>query len=181
MTLIASVNYLSLEGLPWVLTAWLGLYVFRPFATLVHEFGHFWTALILTKDEIGLTVGKPNGNPWRVSKRVTFEFSFHKSDSGETLYSDEEIGLFPKMLILSGGPFFSLGMSCLAGWLILNFIHPVWLEITGVSWFCANCLAFLRASLPMRLRPTDKYPEGPPSDGLQLLWLFSGKGKKEET
>ena len=33
MTLASSVDYLSMEGLPWVLMAWAGLYFFRPFAT----------------------------------------------------------------------------------------------------------------------------------------------------
>ena len=66
-------------------------------------------------------------------------------------------------------------MSCLTGWLTLSSVHPVWLEITGVSWFCANSLTFIRAVLPMRLRPTEQFPDGPPSDGLQLLWLLSGK------
>ena len=63
MTLASSVDYLSMEGLPWVLMAWAGLYFFRPFATLVHELGHFWNAFILTKDSVILTVGKPDGNP----------------------------------------------------------------------------------------------------------------------
>ena len=157
--------------------------LFRPFATLVHELGHFWNALILTKDSVILTVGKPDGNPMYEGKRVRIELSFDKSFSGNTSYSDEGLGLFSKILILSGGPFFSLGMSCLTGWLTLSSLNPPWLEITGVSWFCANSLAFIRATLPMRLKSTEQFPDGPPSDGLQLLWLLSGKnddGKREE-
>ena len=182
MTLASSVDYLSMEGLPWVLMAWAGLYFFRPFATLVHELGHFWNALILTKDSVILTVGKPDGNPMYEGKRVRIELSFDKSFSGNTSYSDEGLGLFSKILIISGGPFFSLGMSCLTGWLTLSSVHPVWLEITGVSWFCVNSLTFIRAVLPMRLRPTEQFPDGPPSDGLQLLLLLSGKddGSKRE-
>ena len=47
-----TINYLSIEGLPWVLLAWIGLIVFRPFATLVHEIGHLIPAVILTKKEV---------------------------------------------------------------------------------------------------------------------------------
>ena len=180
MTLASSIDYLSMEGLPWVLMAWVGLYFFRPFATLIHELGHFWTAFILTRDGIRLTVGNPAGNPLYQGKRARIEFSFRKSSCGNTSYSDEGLSRLSKILIISGGPFFSLGMSCLTGWLTLSSVHPVWLEIAGVSWFCANSLAFIRATLPMRLRPTEKSPEGPPSDGLQLLWLLSGKGESEQ-
>ena len=162
--------------------AWAGLYFFRPFATLLHELGHFWFAFILTTEPVILTVGKPDGNRLYQGKRIRIEFSFGKSFSGNTSYSDEGLGLSSKILIISGGPFFSLGMSCLTGWLTLNSAHPVWIEITGVSWFCANSLTFIRAVLPMRLRPTEQFPDGPPSDGLQLLWLLSGKddGRKRE-
>ena len=79
MTLASSVDYLSMEGLPWVLMAWAGLYFLRPFATLVHELGHFWNALILTKDSVRLTVGKPGGFLLYQGKRVHIEFSFSKS------------------------------------------------------------------------------------------------------
>lgn len=182
MTLGSSIDYLSVEGLPWVLLAWIGLYLFRPFATLIHELGHFWTALILTKEPITLSVGRLGANPLYQSKRVCIEFSLRKSSCGNTSYCDEAIGLYSKILIILGGPSFSLGMSCLTGWLVLNTFLPVWLEIAGVSWFCANSLAFIRASLPSRLRPTEQFPDGPPSDGLQLLWLLSGKdrGKKKK-
>ncbi len=183
MTFASSVDYLSMEGLPWVLMAWAGLYFFRPFATLVHELGHFWNAFILTSDSVMLTVGKPDSPTLYQGKRVRIKLSFGKSFGGNTSYSDKGLGLFSKILIISGGPFFSLGMSCLTGWLTLSSEHPVWLEITGVSWFCANSLTFIKAVLPMRLRPTEQFPDGPPSDGLQLLWLLSGKdggGKREE-
>ena len=80
MTLASSIDYLSMEGLPWVLMAWAGLYFFRPFATLIHELGHFWTAFILTRDGIRLTVGNPAGNPLYQGNRVRIEFSFRKKD-----------------------------------------------------------------------------------------------------
>ncbi len=178
MILSSSIDYLSIEGLPWVLAAWVGLYVFRPFATLVHESGHFVTAFLLTRSPLVLNVGKTGKKYLYEGKRVRFAFSFRNALEGQTTYSMENVSSSTRVLILFSGPLFSLGMSCLTGWLTLRSAHPVWLEIAGVSWFCANFLAFIRASLPMRLRPTEEFPDGPPSDGLQLFWLISGKEQK---
>ena len=33
-------GYLTLNGLPWLLLAWGSIYIFRPFVTIIHEFGH---------------------------------------------------------------------------------------------------------------------------------------------
>ena len=180
MTLASSINYLSPEGFPWVLAAWAGLYLLRPFATLFHELGHFWGAFLLTKKPVSLVVGKSSEKPLFQGSRIHFDFSFRQGVHGATIYSDQGLSLFPKILILSGGPLFSFAMCCLAGWLILGFSQPTWLEILEVSWFCANFLVFARNSLPMRLKASKEYPEGPPSDGLQLLWLISGKSRPKE-
>ena len=180
MILSSAIDYLSIEGLPWVLAAWAGLYAFRPFATLVHESGHFAAAFLLTGSPLLLRVGKMGKNCLYEGKRVRFSFSFRNGQEGQTTFSTENVSLSKRILILSGGPFLSLGMSCLTAWLTLSSAHPVWLEISGVSWFCANSLAFIRATLPMRLRPTEEFPEGPPSDGLQLFWLISGQEQEEK-
>ena len=144
----------------------------------MHEFGHFAVAFALTRGPLLLSVGKENDQFQYEGKRVRFSFSFRNGQAGQTTYSPEETGLATKILILSGGPFLSLGLSLLTGWLTFGSGHPVWIEIAGVSWFCANALAFFRAAIPMRLRPTEEFPEGPPSDGLQLIRLL-GDRKKE--
>ena len=64
-----TINYLSIEGLPWVLLAWIGLIVFRPFATLVHEIGHLIPAVILTKKEVLIRVGQ-SGKSWQGKFRL---------------------------------------------------------------------------------------------------------------
>jgi len=180
MILSSAIDYLSIEGVPWVLAAWAGLYAFRPFATLIHESGHFAAAFLLTQSPLQLSVGKMGKNFLYEGKRVRFSFSFRNGQEGQTTFSTENVSPFARIIILSGGPLFSLGMSCLTGWLTLSSAHPVWLEISGVSWFCANSLAFIRAALPMRLRPTEEFPDGPPSDGLQLFWLISGREQGEK-
>ena len=96
MTLASSVDYLSMEGLPWVLMAWAGLYFFPSFCHAGTRTRSFLNALILTKDSVILTVGKPDGNPIYEGKRVRIELSFDKSFSGNTSYSDEGLGLFSK-------------------------------------------------------------------------------------
>ena len=137
-------------------------------------------AFLLTKSPLVLGVGKTGKKYLYEGKRVRFAFSFRNGQEGQTTYSMENVSSSARVLILAGGPLLSLGMSCLTGWLTFRSAQPVWLEIAGVSWFCANFLAFIRATLPMRLRPTEEFPDGPPSDGLQLFWLISGKKQKEK-
>jgi len=54
----------------------------------------------------------------------------------------------------------------------LGHHHPIWIEVILVSWFCTNALVFIRSVIPLRLKPTKSFPEGPPSDGLELKNLF---------
>ena len=177
-TLSTSIDYISIEGLPWILAAWVGLVAFRPFATLVHESGHLWTAFILCKGPLTLRVGRKTDRCLFDGNRIRFEFSLRNGIQGQTEYSEEGLGVLGKVLILSAGPLFSIAMSCLAGWLILRHSLATWSEVCSVSWFCANFLAFLRASIPTTLRPNADFPEGAPSDGLQILRLLKREGEK---
>ena len=45
------------NGIPWIILAWLSIYVFRPFATIVHEIGHALLAGILTKEKVRIRIG----------------------------------------------------------------------------------------------------------------------------
>jgi hypothetical protein len=125
-----SIDYLSIQGLPWVLAAWVGLILLRPFATFVHEVGHIIPALLFTKQEVFIRIGQ-SGSKW-----------------------NGKIG------------------NIIVGWQIFGNHHPIWIEVLLVSWFCTNALVFIRSVIPLRLKPTNSFPEGPPSDGLELKNLF---------
>ena len=171
----SSINYLSLEGLPWVLAAWLGMFLFRPFATFLHELGHTIPALILTRKEVYIRVGQSESSWKGKCGKIFWEFSFVNSKEGFSGYDKTSLKKLPLFIIITGGLFSSLLNSYITGWYIFRSDFSVEIEIILVSWFCANSLIFIRAIIPLRLRPTTAFPEGPPSDGLELIKILSPK------
>ena len=170
-----TINYLSLEGIPWVLLAWIGLIIFRPFATLVHEIGHLIPAVILTKKEVLIRVGQ-SGKSWQGKFRsVLLEISFINGREGFTGYDKGSLSKLGLIVVISGGIISSLMMSIISGWQIFGNQFTTLAEVILVSWFCANSLVLIRSLLPVRLKPTATFPEGPPSDGLELKRIIFGK------
>jgi hypothetical protein len=51
---------------------------------------------------------------------------------------------------------------------------PIWWRISSAAFLCANGIMFLRSAIPVTLRPTEQFPEGPPSDGLDLWQTLRG-------
>lgn len=170
-----NINYLSMEGLPWVLAAWLIMILLRPLATLVHEVGHVTPAFFLTKDDILLRVGR-HGKSWKGNLgKVFWEISLINTREGFTGYNKNSLGKIKLITVVSGGIISSFIMSFTTGWQIFTNNFPTWIEIILVAWFCANSLVFLRSILPLRLKPTTVFPNGPPSDGLQLKNIILNK------
>ena len=170
-----TINYLSLEGIPWVLLAWIGLIIFRPFATLVHEIGHLIPAVILTKKEVLIRVGQ-SGKSWQGKFRsILWEISFINGREGFTGYDKSSLSRLGLIIVISGGIISSLMMSIISGWQIFGNQLTTLAEVILVSWFCANSLVLIRSLLPVRLKPTATFPEGPPSDGLELKRIIFGK------
>ncbi|MDG0964828.1 MAG: M50 family metallopeptidase [Opitutales bacterium] len=172
-----SINYLSWEGLPWIISAWIGLVLFRSFATFIHEIGHLIAAYFLTKDDLLIRVGN-NNKSWKInSGRIYWELSFFSGREGFTGYQTKNLSPIRLFTIIAMGPIASLLMGTISGWVIFSIIVPTWLEIIMVSWFCANSLAFFRSIIPVSLKPTKNFPEGPPSDGLELMRILRGKNR----
>ena len=169
-------NYFSFEGIPFLVLAWAGICIFKPLVTLIHELGHALPALLLSDDKVFLRVGNPSKKNYHIVHRLSIEFSIYGGQEGCTGYTLEEKKFCQRILILLGGPLVSLLVSLSSGYfLFVDQPSFLWLELVLVSWFCANALAFLRAALPMRLKPTHRFPEGPLSDGLQIFYLIKDK------
>ena len=173
-----SINYLSLEGLPWIIFAWIGLVFFRSLATLIHELGHLLGAFFLTIEEIILRVGQSSKSWKRKTGRVYWELSLLSGREGFTGYEKDNISKLRLFIIIALGPLGSLLMSLISAWIIFSTPLPAWVEVPLVSWFCANSLAFFRSILPFKLKPTQSFPDGPPSDGLELMRIVFGKHKQ---
>lgn len=174
-------NYFSFDGIPLLFLAWAGMLLLRPWVTLLHELGHALPAILFSAGPVALRVGKPHGSGLAICKCLKIEFSLRRGNEGCTMYTLEHGKNWQKLLILTGGPFVSI-LSCLmSGYLLFgNQATHLWVEVALVSWFCANGLVLLRSVIPMRLRPTESFPDGPQSDGLQILYIITGKGERCE-
>ena len=170
-------NYFSFEGIPLLFLAWVGMWLLRPLVTLLHELGHALPAVLFSSGPVVVCVGRPKGDGLSICKCLRIEFSLRRGNEGCTEYTLECGKNWQKLLILIGGPFASI-LSCLiSGYLLFGSqATHLWVEVALVSWFCANGLVFIRSVIPMRLRPTESFPNGPQSDGLQILHIIAGKG-----
>ena len=84
---MSSIDYFSLSGIPYVLIAWLGIWLIRPLATFFHELGHSLVACFLTSGEVSLRVGRPGGKLFRLSENFTIELSPRNGQEGLTTFS----------------------------------------------------------------------------------------------
>ena len=71
-------EYLTLNGLPWLLLAWASIYICRPFATIIHELGHAISAVIFTSQTVQIKVGVGQGSLNFSIKSLKIEISLKK-------------------------------------------------------------------------------------------------------
>ena len=156
------------EALPWLVALWLGVWALRPIATFIHELGHALPALAFTKAEVEVRIGESFEKPLKNFGRLKIAWSFRSSFSGFTGYERESLKKAPLSTVILGGPIAS-GLACgLGGLGTLSATDPIWWRISAAAFLCANGIVFLRSAIPVTLRPTEQFPDGPPSDGLDL-------------
>jgi len=177
---MSSIDYFSLSGIPYIMIAWLGIWLIRPLATFFHELGHSLVACFLTSSEVTLRVGRPGGKFFRLGKNLSVEFSLRHGQEGLTTFSVKSLAKCKYFFILAGGPFSTLLFVLHSGYLLFYQSHGVWVELPLISWFCCHSLTFFRSVIPMRLKPTESFPNGPPSDGLQI-YIQCFQKKKESS
>ena len=177
---MSSIDYFSLSGIPYIMIAWFGIWLIRPFATFFHELGHSLVACFLTSSEVSLRVGRPGGKFFRLGKNLSVEFSLRHGQEGLTTFSVKSLAKYKYFFILAGGPFSTLLFVLHSGYFLFYQSHGVWLELPLISWFCCHSLTFFRSVIPMRLKPTESFPNGPPSDGLQI-YIQCFQKKKESS
>ena len=162
------------EALPWLAALWAGVWVLRPIATFIHELGHALPALAFTKAEVEVRIGESFAKSLTVLGRFEFAWSFRSSFTGFTGYERSNLGKVPLSAIILGGPIAS-GLACgLGGLGTLSTTDPIWWRISAAAFLCANGIVFLRSAIPVTLRPTEQFPDGPPSDGLDLWKTLRG-------
>ena len=166
-------EYLTLNGLPWLLLAWASIYISRPFATIIHELGHAIFAVIFTSETVQIKVGVGQDSLNFSIKSLKLELSFKKMIFGYTAFKDENLAKFQLALIYATGPIFSF-LACTVGlWLIDTTTLHVAFDALLVGWVCSNLLCLFRNLLPLQLQGPDS--NSVPSDGLQIVRIIMGK------
>ena len=172
----ASIDYFSFEGIPFILIALWNIWMFQPFVSTLHELGHGLPALFLTRGKVKIRVGEGKGiffrRPYNLGERFSFEISFKNTRVGYTQFEEQKKG--SQLIILLGGPLVTFFLTWQAGDLLFSRNLSNWAEVLLVSWFCGNFLAFLRSVIPTYLKPTQSFPQGAPSDGMQIITLLFG-------
>lgn len=76
---------------------------------ITHELGHALPALILTKGNVKLTLGRNNEKLKRIRlRRLDIEFKGFDPFTGFVHWTDSKLTKFQKIVILAGGPIVSL-------------------------------------------------------------------------
>ena len=169
-------NYFQYESILWLLLAMGCLMFSKPLAVVLHEIGHLLPAFTLTSGPIKVVIGESTSGKFiELGNRIKLFFSLDFSGQGSTEHNDCSLSAFYQCLILIGGPLFSILVTSITGIILLKYSLPVWSEICLAGFFCANLLVFLRSAIPMKLKPTKRFPEPPPSDGLQILQILRNR------
>jgi len=145
---------------------------FKSIATLLHELGHALPALLLTNSPVSIRVGDDSVKPLIDAERMTLSLSLRNASIGFTSYDRNSLSVFRLVFVVLGGPMASLSACVLSAWFIVHGPESLWISLLAAAFLSANGLVFLRSIIPVKLRPTNEFPEGPPSDGLDLIRIL---------
>jgi hypothetical protein len=172
--LASKFNYFTLEGIPWLALAWVSVFSFRSIATWIHEIGHLLPTYFFTQGLIEVSVGDGFFYQKKVG-RCTFNFSFKSPMAGYVSYQKQDLSRKKRILILLGGPLASSTALFTTFYVVNAFDLVQWIEVLCAGFLCANLLCFLRSILPLKLQASSAFPQGIPSDSLQVLQLAKEK------
>ena len=145
---------------------------FKSIATLLHELGHALPALLLTNSPVSIRVGDDSVKPLIDTGRISLSLSLRNASIGFTSYDRNALSVFRLVIVVLGGPVLSLSACVLSTWFIVHCPESLWIRLLAAAFLSANGLVFLRSIIPVKLRPTNEFPEGPPSDGLDLIRIL---------
>ncbi len=157
------------KTLLWFAVLWMCVWILRPIATLLHELGHALPALVFTKDKVEVRIGHSFEKPLNRFGRLGWAFALRGSSTGFTGYDRSSLSRPALVFVIVGGPLASGLAFALGIWTVFQQTEYFLLRIIFAAFLCANGILFLRSVIPITLRPTQQFPKGPPSDGLDLL------------
>ena len=147
-------------------------------STIIHEIGHALPALILTKENVKLTLGKNNKKLIKTSfRRLDIEIKGLNLFTGFVYWNESKLTKSQKILILAGGPIVSLVFGIMLLLISKNMENQLLLErifLKEMINLAGNyqLVTFIATAIPII------YPKwwagygGHPSDGYQILRLM---------
>ena len=69
MASLGSFDYLSTQGVPYILLAWMGMWFFRPLPLCFMKWGHAIIALIFCSEKVSVCVGLNGARTLSVGQR----------------------------------------------------------------------------------------------------------------
>tara|TARA_B100001057_G_C22617005_1_gene858900 strand:- start:158 stop:616 length:459 start_codon:yes stop_codon:yes gene_type:complete len=151
------------------------MFITRPLSTFVHEFGHLIPMYFFSSEPITFQIGEGKSYPFKIGSRVELRLSWKGLSTCSVYFDDEKLSKRDQLFVLFGGPFLSFFIISILFFFLQRFSLMVWFEVTAIGFLCSNLLVFLTSIIPMHLKPTSDFPDGPPSDGLQILTLLKSK------
>ena len=149
-------------------------------STIIHELGHALPALILTRDNVKIILGRNNERLKKVSlKRLDIHLKGFNPFIGFVYWDEPKLTNFKKILILAGGPIFSLIFGIVLLFISRNMESKLLVGIILLKQMIIlagnyQLYTFVSTSVPII------YPKwwvgyaGYPSDGYQVLQLIKG-------
>ena len=147
-------------------------------STIIHEFGHALPALILTKENVKIILGRNNEKLKKVSlRRLDIHIKGCNPFTGFAYWDKSKLTRFKEIMILAGGPIFSLIFGIVLLLVGRNMEDKLLLEIILLKEMLIlagnyQLYTFISTSVPTI------YPKwwtgygGYPSDGYQILKLI---------
>ncbi len=159
-----------------ILNIILFLMIFQ-ISTIVHEFGHALPALILTKENVKITLGRNKEKLKRIRfRRLDIELKGFNPMIGFVHWNESKLTKFQRIMILAGGPIVSLVLGIVLLLISRNIEDKLLIEIILLKEMIIlagnyQLYTFIGTSIPVI------YPEwsgygGYPSDGYQVLKLM---------
>ena len=147
-------------------------------STIIHEFGHALPALILTKDNVKIILGRNNKKLKKIRVgRLDIHLKGFNPFTGFVYWDKSQLTRFKKIVILAGGPVFSLIFGIVLLLVCRNMENKLLVEIIllkEVIMLAGNYLLyqFISTSVPIIYPKWWSGYAGYPSDGYQMLKLI---------
>ena len=148
--------------------------------TIIHEFGHVISALILTKEKSRITLGKLGENNKSLVKislrRLDIEIKGFNPFVGWTHWNASKLTKFQRIMILAGGPIISLILGIILLFISNNIGDKLLMDtfiLKEIIILARNVAlgSFVFTAIPI-IYPKRTGYAGIPSDGYQIVKLM---------